>query len=231
MVRPDWFIVVILVFNTLVVGAELSEASGQHYWGWGHQGMKIESQAVPGMMSLVGMCSKDCHLCPQSHWSSDLNYPYFSLPGDDRSCRGSSVGGRAMVGPARAWGWGAPLTDECHGDGCNVFIISSPLLLEITRVSVSWGRSLPPRQRGKCLIITMAATIPTSLAALQLLFVLLRLVLFLLLLQPFWSQVNLSTISTSNSIFAYYAVHLPPLLIYSQAEFWCTMFWCFRITE
>lgn len=124
--------------------------------------------------------------------------------------------GGAMVGPARVWGWGAPLAGECHGDGCNVFIISSPLLLEITRVSVSWGRSLPPRQRGKCLFITMATTIPTSLAVLQLLLVLLLLVLLLLLLQPFWSQVNLSTISISLIAFLLTTPFIFPLFSYTR---------------
>lgn len=82
-----WFIVVILVFNILVVGTELSEASSQHYWGCGHEGPKEGSL---GAGSVMGKCLElwqvletICYLCPEPHQSSDLNYLYFLSWGDE----------------------------------------------------------------------------------------------------------------------------------------------------
>lgn len=123
--------------------------------------------------------------------------------------------GRGILGcPCQGVGlWGASLGGECHGDGCNVFIISSPLLLEITRVSVSWGRSLPPGQCGKCLINTMAATIPTTLAVLLLL-----LSLLLLPLQPFSCRVHISNCWTLR-MFCLHSSLSPTLHVHLQAEY------------
>lgn len=146
-------------------------------------------------------------MCLESHWSSDPNYLYFSL-GNEEAFRSHSKGGQGHSRLSLP-GCGA----ECHGDGCNVFIISSPLLLEITRVSVSWGRSLPPGQCGKCLINTMAATIPTTLAVLLLL-----LSLLLLPLQPFSCRVHISNCWTLR-MFCLHSSLSPTLHVHLQAEY------------